>query len=208
MGITRAKKELQLCSAVTRMIFGQTRRNSPSRFLQEIGGDCLEEQASELRTQMRQIQNVWGDRETSGDAAIYTGGGLHMAANDNETRSFGGGSAGGSSAGRSGAQQGEFSIRSAYERESRRSGAFAPTDSFASRSSLINKGAAERPAAGAGAAAAGGKLAVGDKVRHKVFGEGIVQAVTPVAGDFLVEVQFASTVKKMMANYAPLTKLE
>lgn len=124
-----------------------------------------------------------------------------MAANENENRSFGGGStAGAASAGR---EEGEFSIRSAYERENRRAGAHAPTDSFAQRSSLMNHAA--KPAA---AGTSGKQFAVGDKVRHKVFGEGVVKSVTPVAGDLLVEVQFAASVKKMMANYAPLVRVE
>ena len=133
-----------------------------------------------------------------------------MAANENN-RSFGGGCAAASaSAGRS--EQGEFSIRSAYERGSRRSGAFTPADSFVSRSSLVSEAAAAAGAAKASAEAAkstaGGKFAAGDRVQHKVFGVGTVVSVTPVAGDMLVEVQFEKGVKKMMANYAPLTKAE
>ena len=101
--------------------------------------------------------------------------------------------------------QEEFSIRSAYERENRRPGA-ANTDSFASGASLLNE---VQPAASKAASGSkSGKFAVGDKVNHKVFGEGTVVAVTPVAGDMLVEVQFAAATKKMMANYAPLTKVE
>ena len=46
VGITRAKKKLYLSNAQTRMIFGQTKRNPPSRFLGEIGEDLLEEETS------------------------------------------------------------------------------------------------------------------------------------------------------------------
>lgn len=105
------------------------------------------------------------------------------------------------------AADGEFSIRSAYERESRRAGSFDTSTSFASRSSLMNGGETAKPQTAA-KKAAGAKFAVGDTVQHKVFGQGTVVAVTPVAGDTLVEVQFASATKKMMANYAPLTKTE
>jgi DNA helicase-2/ATP-dependent DNA helicase PcrA len=49
----------------------------------------------------------------------------------------------------------------------------------------------------------------GDLVEHKVFGRGKVLKVTPVAGDCIVEIQFERVgVKKTMANYAPLQKLE
>ena len=49
----------------------------------------------------------------------------------------------------------------------------------------------------------------GDLVEHKVFGRGKVLKATPIAGDCIVEIQFDRVgVKKTMANYAPLTKLE
>lgn len=101
---------------------------------------------------------------------------------------------------------GEFSIRSAYERESRRAGSFDTSTSFASRSSLMSDTSAKPQTAAK--KTTGAKFAVGDAVQHKVFGAGTVVNVTPVAGDMLVEVQFASATKKMMANYAPLTKVE
>ena len=51
--------------------------------------------------------------------------------------------------------------------------------------------------------------APGDLVEHKVFGRGKVLKATPVAGDCIVEVQFDRVgVKKTMANYAPMKKVE
>ncbi len=51
-------------------------------------------------------------------------------------------------------------------------------------------------------------LNVNDKVRHKVFGEGIILKITPLAGDAMLEVNFGPKgVKKIMANYTPLEKL-
>ncbi len=131
-----------------------------------------------------------------------------MAANENNHRSFGGGNASASSSA-GGSGQEEFSIRSAYERGSRRSGSFTPADSFANRSSLMSEtvGAGAAKPAGGKTGAAGARFAVGDRVQHKVFGPGTVITVTPVAGDMLVEVQFEKATKKMMANYAPLTRL-
>ena len=46
VGITRARKELYLSSSQSRMIFGQTRRNPPSRFLEEIDPGYLDEEES------------------------------------------------------------------------------------------------------------------------------------------------------------------
>ncbi|MEG1774252.1 MAG: 3'-5' exonuclease, partial [Oscillospiraceae bacterium] len=52
-------------------------------------------------------------------------------------------------------------------------------------------------------------LAVGDRVSHRVFGDGLVVAVSPMGGDHLVEINFDKVgVKKIMAAYARLTKLE
>ncbi|MFV0412298.1 MAG: hypothetical protein ACK5L3_03385, partial [Oscillospiraceae bacterium] len=67
--------------------------------------------------------------------------------------------------------------------------------------------------AGAGVAAGAAKpsniqYAPGDEVEHKVVGHGVVQKITPVAGDHIVEIKFDTAgVKKTMANYAPLKKL-
>ncbi len=218
VGITRAKKQLQLCSAASRMLFGQTRRNRPSRFLGEIRSEYLEEQESDTRAEMRTARS-WGSYETAAYQpsgyqrqsfgarsfdnpdyqSNYTGGGLRMAANNTAN------TANNTPVSRSSAD-GEFSIRSAYERESRRAGSFDTSTSFASRSSLMSDTAAKPQTAAK--KTTGAKFAVGDAVQHKVFGAGTVVNVTPVAGDMLVEVQFASATKKMMANYAPLTKVE
>ena len=42
VGITRAKKELYLSCANSRMLFGQTKHNRPSRFLEEIDASLVE----------------------------------------------------------------------------------------------------------------------------------------------------------------------
>lgn len=48
VGITRAKKHLYLTRARTRMLFGQTRFNQPSRFLKEIPEKLLERSGGEI----------------------------------------------------------------------------------------------------------------------------------------------------------------
>ncbi|MBE6788082.1 MAG: ATP-dependent DNA helicase PcrA [Ruminococcaceae bacterium] len=48
---------------------------------------------------------------------------------------------------------------------------------------------------------------VGDSVVHRVFGEGMVVSMTPMANDTLVEISFDRVgTKKIMANFAKLTK--
>ena len=51
---------------------------------------------------------------------------------------------------------------------------------------------------------AGGSFAVGDKVRHKAFGHGEIVKMTPMGGDFLVEIRFevAPNPKKLMLRAA------
>ena len=43
VGITRAKKELYISNSVSRMLYGRTQRNEPSRFLREIEPEYIEE---------------------------------------------------------------------------------------------------------------------------------------------------------------------
>ena len=51
-------------------------------------------------------------------------------------------------------------------------------------------------------------LRAGDRVSHRVFGEGMVLSVTPMGGDHLVEIAFDKVgTKRIMATFAKLTKL-
>ena len=45
VGITRAKKKLYLISSQQRMLYGQTSRNMPSRFLREIPSSVIDDQS-------------------------------------------------------------------------------------------------------------------------------------------------------------------
>ena len=44
--------------------------------------------------------------------------------------------------------------------------------------------------------------AVGDRVQHKAFGAGEIVKLTPMGGDFLVEIRFDSATKKLMLRAA------
>ncbi len=49
---------------------------------------------------------------------------------------------------------------------------------------------------------------VGDRVSHNVFGLGIVAKITPMANDQMLEITFDNVgTKKVMANFAPITKV-
>ncbi len=48
----------------------------------------------------------------------------------------------------------------------------------------------------------------GDRIRHRIFGEGTILSVEPMGGDMLIEVKFNSGVtKKLMASFAKLEKI-
>lgn len=48
----------------------------------------------------------------------------------------------------------------------------------------------------------------GDRIKHRIFGEGTILSVEPMGGDMLIEVKFNSGVtKKLMASFAKLEKI-
>jgi len=65
VGITRAEKQLFLSHAWSRLIFGQTQYNPPSRFIDEIPGELIEEAAGS-RGKRRKLSSNFGSSGTSG----------------------------------------------------------------------------------------------------------------------------------------------
>ena len=92
----------------------------------------------------------------------------------------------------------------------------AALSSAAARSAALpgpGGGSSIRAAALAAAAASqppGPALRMGDRVRHRVFGEGIVTACETTASDVEVTVEFAGGVgaKRLLLSFAPLEKLD
>ena len=215
VAITRAKKELYLSSSRTRMIFGQTRRNPPSSFLAEIDPALLDEtQSPELSSYGGGFGAGYGSYSTNvpGGRSGYSGasrGYLNSEYNARPRGGFGGGYSSGFASG------GHESPNSYGGRHTVQSTGFG---SGYGRSrgagSAVPAGAGTSTLAGAPAAAAPKKketvsYAPGDVVDHRVFGRGTVLKATPIAGDCIVEIQFDRVgVKKTMANYAPLKKVE
>ncbi|MEG1932332.1 MAG: 3'-5' exonuclease, partial [Pygmaiobacter sp.] len=76
VGITRAKKELYLSSADMRMIFGQTKRNQPSRFLGEIDAALLDEDCSDQIARRKTSASALGGTGSHGAAFGGTFGGF------------------------------------------------------------------------------------------------------------------------------------
>ena len=77
VGITRAKKELYISNSVTRMLYGRTQRNEPSRFLREIEPEYIEETRSPVLEQRSRMSSGWGrgysDDTVPGGASGYSG---------------------------------------------------------------------------------------------------------------------------------------
>lgn len=145
VGITRAKKMLYLTNTRTRLIFGSTTHNPPSRFVNEIPQDLTE------RTGVTSYSSFRRSAETE------------------PYRDFGE----------------DFTSGKPIKR------------GFSGQSSVTKP---KQPSA------ASSSFRVGDTVKHKVFGTGVVLSAQPVGNDTLLEIAFdKSGTKKLMANYAKLT---
>ena len=227
VGITRAKKELYISNSVTRMLYGRTQRNEPSRFLREIEPEYLEETRSPVLEQRSRLGG-WGSSYSDtvpGGASGYSGasgwgrgsssygsyggstgygnrsGYLNREYNAGESRGFGSGYAGRGSS--------SSGYGSGYSGSASSSGGFG---SGYSRPAAPETRAKQINFTGTTAAKTNAKTTKhyepGDVVEHKVFGRGTVVAVKPAAGDQIVEIRFEKVgIKKTMANFAPLTKI-
>ena len=217
VGITRAKKELYISNSVTRMLYGRTQRNEPSRFLREIEPEYIAETRSpalERRSQLGGWGSAYSDT-VPGGASGYSG-----ASGWGRSRSgFGSGS--GSRSGYLNAEYNGGSRGFGADYAGRGASGSASVDSR-SRSGGFGSGygraaapkAPAKPVQFTGAPAAKPAASTpkhyepGDIVEHKVFGRGKVLKVKPAAGDQIVEINFEKVgVKKTMANFAPLTKI-
>ena len=230
VGITRAKKELYISNSVTRMLYGRTQRNEPSRFLREIEPEYLEETRSPVLEQRSRLGG-WGSSYSDtvpGGASGYSGasgwgrgsssygsyggstgygnrsGYLNREYNAGESRGFGSGYAGRGSS--------SSGYGSSYGSHSGGVGGPGGFGSGYSRPAVPKTPAKQINFTGTPAAKTNANTTKhyepGDVVEHKVFGRGTVVAVKPAAGDQIVEIRFEKVgVKKTMANFAPLTKI-
>ncbi len=135
VGITRAKEKLYITNAAQRMIFGQTNRNRPSRFIGEIPDELKDVTDSTVKV-MRQTP------------------------------------------------------------------AYTPPAARRVQPVESTVGLKKEPKT------ASIDYGVGDTVSHKIFGNGVVVSMSPMANDILVEVNFDKVgTKKIMANFAKLQKV-
>ncbi len=157
VAITRAREQLYMLRAQSRMLYGQTSHNPPSRFLEDIPQELTEE-----INKCRPVPSFGGGLGSSRyGGSSYSG--YHGADSEKGYTST--------------------HITSAHIFSSQRTVA-APA-----KSASVN-------------------FAVGDTVKHQSFGVGAITGMTPMAGDTLLVIQFDKVgQKKLMANYAKLTKV-
>ena len=228
VGITRAKKELYISNSVSRMLYGRTQRNEPSRFLREIEPEYIEETRSPALEQ-RARMGGWGDRYSDtvpGGASGYSGpsgygrsgyggygsgysnanrgGYLNRDYNAGESRGFGAAYAGrGSASGGYGSSRG-----TGYGAGYGAGYSSAKTNASMAGNSAKHISFTGTPAVPKPVSAGPKHYEPGDIVEHKVFGRGKVVSVKAAAGDQIVEINFEKVgIKKTMANFAPLTKI-
>ena len=219
VGITRAKQELYISDSVTRMLYGRTQRNEPSRFLREIEPEYMEEETRSPALERRSQMGGWGSSYSDtvpGGASGYSGA---SGWGRSRTGGYGSGySSGYLNSEYNGGSRGFGSEYAGRGSSSSGSGSSAPrsTGSFGagyssagtSRNSTKPISFTGTPAAQKPAANTPKHYEPGDIVEHKVFGRGKVLKVKPAAGDQIVEINFEKVgVKKTMANFAPLVKI-
>ncbi len=169
VGITRAREKLYLLNARVRMLYGQTNRNMPSRFLREIPDSVTE------------------DKTVNENNGFYYSNGSTGYSNGARTVSRGY-----SGSTFSPAKPHKYSKSTPIGNAHQSSSAahrFGPAVTQSNKSTVAYN--------------------VGDTVKHKSFGTGVVLSLQPMANDTLMEVAFDKAgTKKLMANYAKLEKIE
>lgn len=143
VGITRAKEKLFLTHALSRMLYGQTRRNKVSQFLTEVPENLTESKGRQQNMFSQGARPATGSANKS-SSSFYTAPPKKKASMD-----FG----------------------------------FSKTEKKEEKSSCT--------------------LKVGDTVKHKVFGTGVVLQLVPMANDTMLTVAFDKAgTKKIMFNFA------
>ena len=189
VAVTRAREELYITRAKSRMLYGQTNRNPASRFIGDIPADLTEEI----------------DRSVSySDFGSDFGGGRYGSSRYGGQTSFGGYGGGyssnriGQSSSR-GSQSGGYTYTATRKEPSKYSGYGATP----ARTGMPTVGKAPKPVATGPC-----RFVVGDTVSHASFGTGKILSMSPMAGDTLLVIDFDKVgQKKLMANYAKLEKV-
>ena len=180
VGITRAKKDLTLSFARSRMIHGETQYNPVSRFVREIPGELLD---GELNPPKR-FQSLGDSFEASFEAS------LHSPARSINFRDE-------KPAGYYGQAKPKATLRPKKTAEENKP--FIARGMASLNTPGISKG---------GGTFGKPDYEVGDRVRHIKYGDGTVKALEAGPRDYQVTVEFDSAGQKILyAGFAKLTKI-
>lgn len=157
VAITRAKQRLIVSNSKSRMLYGSTNRNRPSRFLEDIPAELMEHTDKSMKR-----ESYVSSHNLSSYGATFS---RHSASGGD----------------------GAFSAR---------------------KQPLTGRRSTVGSAAVISAASQAERWAPGDRVAHKVFGEGVIEKVSPMGNDSLLQIAFDKAgVKKIMANFAKLKRV-
>ncbi len=198
VGITRARQRLYLTHAWSRTLFGGTQYNPPSRFLDEIPAEL--------------VRDVEGHRRASRSGRGYGSG---SGSYGSGSGAYGSGSGSGGS-GTSGSNY-KYAVGGRRRRDREdddEGGTWGRGDGTGGRSLQVGAGrerivdAALRARTPERTGAEELGLKVGDDVRHKVFGEGVILDLSGRPGKTEALVRFRDAgEKRLLLSWAPLEKV-
>lgn len=180
VGITRARKQLYLTHSWSRMLHGQTSYNPPSRFIEEIPADMIDDRSPDTGrygSSWRPVTSDWGANRSASQPSEYSQLDESELAGRSQPRS----------------DPARHDDSAAKGRESRREEA---------RRRVAARMGEPKPAPSADLG-----YGVGDDVLHARFGAGVVQEVRPDGDDWEVTVHFADIgTKTLIASFANLRR--
>ena len=178
VGITRAERKLYLTHARTRMLYGYTNANPPSRFLLEIPKEYLEELVPRRNAYGFANANSYNPAQRQG---FFGGGSTFQPA---KTGAYGGTRSTGT----------HFSGR--------------PQSALEAMQALAKKNAPKKPAAGVIRPNLSVTWHVGDKAKHGKWGIGTVVSVKGEGEEVELKIAFPDQgIKGLMQKYAPIEKV-
>ncbi len=235
VGITRAREKLYMSNAKFRTLFGNSSYNRPSRFISEIpeelvdnvskvkngfGGDFSVGSGS--NTSWSSAQS-WSKNRSYSSNESYSGNSgynSNIGYNSDESQRSGQGfsntppwstaQASGNTQTSSASRTPSSAQTSANAGSTSKVGAGSLNDLL--KSNFVTRGFGTKNSgvshANSSKASLQDKLAVGDRVAHKKFGNGTVSKVTADGGDQILEIQFDNAgMKRLMASMANLKSI-
>ena len=181
VGITRARKQLYLTHTWSRLLHGQTSYNPPSRFIDEIPSELIDDRSDDtqrLGSSWRPATSDWGANRRASEPSEYSQLDEAELADSPQQR----------------ADPTRHDDGTSKGRESRREEA---------RRRVAARLGEPKPAPKADLG-----YGVGDDVLHARFGAGVVQEVRPDGDDWEVTVHFADVgTKTLVASFADLRRM-